>query len=138
MDTVIETNYCTGQLDEDSAGIDSRASTTILRYNKVVGCKGAGVRLGGHKVGHDQYGIACQVGGEICGLFFFNWENSCDVFFSCVSAFLGLSCPGERAVVVGGAGGWCSWSTQNDPHMSFDVFFHCRSGLIADSIMLLV
>eukprot|EP00904_Undaria_pinnatifida_P009226 jgi/Undpi1/5433/HiC_scaffold_2.g00712.m1 len=61
MDTVIETNYCTGQLDEDSAGIDSRASTTIIRYNKVVGCKGAGVRLGGHKVGHDQYGIACQV-----------------------------------------------------------------------------
>ncbi|CAM9734378.1 unnamed protein product, partial [Laminaria digitata] len=61
MDTIIETNYCTGQLDEDSAGIDSRASTTIIRYNKVVGCKGAGVRLGGHKVGPDQYGIACQV-----------------------------------------------------------------------------
>lgn len=63
MDTIIETNYCTGQLDEDSAGIDSRASTTIIRYNKIVGCKGAGVRLGGHKVGPDQYGIACQVGG---------------------------------------------------------------------------
>ena len=63
MDTIIETNYCTGQLDEDSAGIDSRASTTIIRYNKVVGCEGAGVRLGGHKVGSDQYGIACQVGG---------------------------------------------------------------------------
>lgn len=61
MDTIIETNYCTGQMDEDSAGIDSRANTTIIRYNKVVGCKGAGVRLGGHKVGNDQYGIACQV-----------------------------------------------------------------------------
>lgn len=61
MDTVIETNYCTGQMDEDSAGIDSRASGTTIRYNKVVGCKGAGVRLGGHKVGQDQYGIACKV-----------------------------------------------------------------------------
>lgn len=61
MDTVIETNYCTGQMDEDSAGIDSRASGTTIRYNKVVGCKGAGVRLGGHKVGSDQYGIACKV-----------------------------------------------------------------------------
>lgn len=61
MDTVIETNYCTGQLDEDSAGIDSRASSTVIRYNKVVGCKGAGVRLGGHKVGNDQYGTACKV-----------------------------------------------------------------------------
>lgn len=68
MDTIIETNYCTGQMDEDSAGIDSRASTTIIRYNKVVGCKGAGVRLGGHKVGPDQYGIACQVG---CFLFIY-------------------------------------------------------------------
>lgn len=61
MDTVIETNYCTGQLDADSGGIDSRASGTTIRYNKVVGCKGAGVRLGGHKVGNDQYGIACKV-----------------------------------------------------------------------------
>lgn len=61
MDTVIETNYCTGQKDEDSAGIDSRASGTTIRYNKVVGCKGAGVRLGGHKVGNDQYGTACKV-----------------------------------------------------------------------------
>ncbi|CAM9421254.1 unnamed protein product, partial [Ascophyllum nodosum] len=61
VDTIIETNYCTGQLDEDSGGIDSRANDCIIRYNKVVGCKGAGVRLGGHKVGRDQYGINCQV-----------------------------------------------------------------------------
>lgn len=61
VDTVIETNYCTGQLDEDSAGIDSRASSTTIRYNKVVGCKGAGVRLGGHKVGREQYGVNCKV-----------------------------------------------------------------------------
>ncbi|CAN0114622.1 unnamed protein product [Ectocarpus sp. 13 AM-2016] len=61
VDTVIETNYCTGQLDEDSSGIDSRASSTTIRYNKVVGCKGAGVRLGGHKVGREQYGINCKV-----------------------------------------------------------------------------
>lgn len=61
MDTRIETNYCTGQLDEDSAGIDSRASGSVIRYNKVVGCKGAGVRLGGHKIGNDQYGVDCQV-----------------------------------------------------------------------------
>ena len=67
MDTIIETNYCIGQLDEDSAGIDSRASASIIRYNMAVGCKGAGVCLGGHKVCPDQYDIACKVGG----MFFF-------------------------------------------------------------------
>lgn len=62
VDTVIENNYCAGQMDEDSGGIDSRANSTIIRYNKVEGCKGAGIRLGGHKVGNNQFGIACQVG----------------------------------------------------------------------------
>lgn len=61
LDTIIESNYCTGQLDEDSGGIDSRADKTIIRYNKIVGCKGAGVRLGGHKVDDIQYGIHCEV-----------------------------------------------------------------------------
>lgn len=96
MDTVIETNYCTGQLDEDSAGIDSRASSTTIRYNKVVGCKGAGVRLGGHKVGHEQYGVDCKVRarGVFCSLlilflcvrlfFSFYFDCACDDI-SCLS-----------------------------------------------------
>ncbi len=44
---IIENNYCTGQLDPDSAGLDSRGSNNIFRYNQVFGNRGAGVRLGG-------------------------------------------------------------------------------------------
>jgi hypothetical protein len=44
---LIENNYCTGQLDPNSAGFDSRGNDNIFRYNQVFGNKGAGVRLGG-------------------------------------------------------------------------------------------
>lgn len=60
-DTVIETNYCTGQSYKHWAGINSRASSTVIRYNKAVSCKGTGVRLSGHRVGSDRYGTTCKV-----------------------------------------------------------------------------
>lgn len=44
---IIENNYCTGQKDPNSAGLDSRGNDNIFRYNQVFGNKGAGVRLGG-------------------------------------------------------------------------------------------
>lgn len=44
---IIENNYCTGQLDPNSAGLDSRGSNNIFRYNQVFGNRGAGLRLGG-------------------------------------------------------------------------------------------
>ena len=44
---IVENNYCTGQLDPDSAGLDSRGNSNIFRYNQVFGNRGAGVRLGG-------------------------------------------------------------------------------------------
>lgn len=60
-ETIIESNYCTGQKDDDCAGIDTRANVSIIRFNKVEGCKGAGIRLGGNKVQGAQYGVNCQV-----------------------------------------------------------------------------
>lgn len=44
---IIENNYCMGQLDPDSAGLDSRGNNNVFRYNQVFGNRGAGVRLGG-------------------------------------------------------------------------------------------
>ena len=44
---IVENNYCTGQLDPDSGGLDARGNSNIFRYNQVFGNRGAGVRLGG-------------------------------------------------------------------------------------------
>ena len=46
-DNVIERNRCTGQRDEDSAGINARGDANTIRDNEVFGCAGAGVRVGG-------------------------------------------------------------------------------------------
>lgn len=62
MDTVIETNYFTRDSStRATAGIECRASSTVIRYNKVVGGMGMGVDLDGPKFGNDQYGTACKV-----------------------------------------------------------------------------
>gem|GEM_PF-428523 len=61
---LIEHNTCTGQLDPDSAGIGARGSGNIIRYNRIYGNVGAGVRLGGHEVDGIQYGIENQVYGN--------------------------------------------------------------------------
>lgn len=45
--TIVEYNRCTGQLDPNSAGFDSRGNGNIFRYNESYGNMGAGVRLGG-------------------------------------------------------------------------------------------
>lgn len=44
---MIENNSCTGQVDPKSAGLDSRGSQNVFRYNQIFGNQGAGVRLGG-------------------------------------------------------------------------------------------
>lgn len=44
---IIEYNICTGQLDPNSAGFDSRGNGNIFRYNESYDNIGAGVRLGG-------------------------------------------------------------------------------------------
>ncbi|MEZ4731645.1 MAG: extracellular solute-binding protein [Caldilineaceae bacterium] len=61
---LIEYNTCTGQLDPDSAGIGSRGNGNIIRYNRVYGNVGAGVRLGGHEVDDLQYGVQNEVYGN--------------------------------------------------------------------------
>jgi len=61
---LIEHNLCTGQLDPDSAGIGARGSNNIIRYNRLYGNVGAGVRLGGHRVDGIQYGIENEVYGN--------------------------------------------------------------------------
>ena len=57
---VVEYNTCTGQKDAESAGMDSRGSNNIFRYNDVTGSVGAGVRLGGDEdtdgIRNDVYG----------------------------------------------------------------------------------
>lgn len=44
---ISEFNTCTGQLDVESGGMDSRGNHNIFRYNRIFGNKGAGIRLGG-------------------------------------------------------------------------------------------
>ena len=46
----IEYNECTGQQNPDAAGISSRWSGNVIRYNKIYGNVGAGIRVGGHTV----------------------------------------------------------------------------------------
>ncbi len=47
---LVEKNNCTGQKDPNSAGLDSRGSGNIFRYNYVYDSIGAGVRLGGDNI----------------------------------------------------------------------------------------
>ena len=58
--TIVEYNTCTGQKDPESAGLDSRGSENIFRFNTVMGSVGAGIRLGGDTssdgVGNQVYG----------------------------------------------------------------------------------
>lgn len=61
---LIEYNTCTGQLDPHSAGIGARGNRNIIRYNRVYGNVGAGVRLGGHEVDDIQYGVQNEVYGN--------------------------------------------------------------------------
>lgn len=57
---IVEYNECTGQKDQDSAGLDSRGNRNVFRYNTVYGNMGAGIRLGGDDEGdginNDAYG----------------------------------------------------------------------------------
>lgn len=46
-------------------GLDSRADSNIFRYNTCVGNIGAGIRIGGHKIGDKQYGENNEVYGNI-------------------------------------------------------------------------
>lgn len=44
---LVEHNSCTGQLDENAAGISSRGNDNIIRFNHIFGNRGAGIRFGG-------------------------------------------------------------------------------------------
>lgn len=59
-ENIVEHNTCSGQLDPESAGLDSRGSNNIFRYNTVLESLGAGVRLGGDGeedgIDNDVYG----------------------------------------------------------------------------------
>lgn len=48
---IVEYNNCTGQLDPESGGMDSRGGSNTFRFNEIYNNKGAGVRLGGDTVG---------------------------------------------------------------------------------------
>ena len=62
---IVEYNECTGQLDPNSAGLDSRGDNNVFRYNVVYGNVGGGVRLGGHLVNGHQYGVNNDVYGNV-------------------------------------------------------------------------
>lgn len=59
---LVEYNSCTGQLDEDAAGISSRGNDNIVRFNHIWGNRGAGVRFGGDT---EQDGIDNHAYGNI-------------------------------------------------------------------------
>ncbi len=60
-ENIVEYNTCTGQLDAESGGFDSRGDANIFRYNTSTGNLGAGIRLGGHTVNGIIYGKNNQV-----------------------------------------------------------------------------
>lgn len=68
---LVEHNICTGQSDSKSAGLNAQGNQNILRYNRIYGNDGAGVRLGGEGkedgVGNSVYGneIVANEGGGI-------------------------------------------------------------------------
>lgn len=64
-DVLVEYNVCSDQRDENSAGLDSRTDGVIFRYNEVVNCAGAGVRIGGHTIDGKVYGVNNEVYGNI-------------------------------------------------------------------------
>jgi len=70
--TLVEYNTCSEQLDEHSAGLDSRTDDVIFRYNEVFNTAGAGVRIGGHTINGKTYGNKNEVYGNV----FFNTAYS--------------------------------------------------------------
>ena len=64
-DVLVEYNVCSNQLDKNSGGFDSRADYVTFRYNEVSDCAGAGIRIGGHKIGGKTYGENNEVYGNI-------------------------------------------------------------------------
>jgi len=49
INNIVEYNYCTGQKDPESGGLDSRGNNNIFRFNVITNNGGAGIRLGGDK-----------------------------------------------------------------------------------------
>lgn len=64
-DVLVEYNVCSDQRDPNSAGLDSRTDDIIFRYNEVVDCAGAGVRIGGHTIDGHVYGVNNEVYGNV-------------------------------------------------------------------------
>lgn len=64
-DVLVEYNVCSDQRDPNSAGLDSRTDDIIFRYNEVVNCAGAGVRIGGHTIDGHTYGVKNEVYGNV-------------------------------------------------------------------------
>lgn len=64
-DVLVEYNVCSDQRDANSACLDSRTDDIIFRYNEVLNCLGAGVRVGGHTIGGKTYGLNNEVYGNI-------------------------------------------------------------------------
>lgn len=64
-DVLVEYNVCSDQRDPNSACLDSRTDDIIFRYNEVVNCDGAGVRVGGHTIDGKTYGLNNEVYGNI-------------------------------------------------------------------------
>jgi hypothetical protein len=65
---IVEHNTCTGQKDTESAGLGSRGSGNIFRFNTVIGSAGAGVRVGGDAetdgINNDIYGNTLRGNGN--------------------------------------------------------------------------
>ncbi|CAM9171617.1 unnamed protein product [Scytosiphon promiscuus] len=58
---IVEENYCTGQKDPESACLDARGDSNIFRFNTCENNKGAGIRIGGHKIDGHQFGQMNEV-----------------------------------------------------------------------------
>lgn len=94
---LVERNRCTGSLDPEGSGLDSRGNRNTIRYNIVDGVRGKGVRLGGDtadqgidnlvysnvltRTGSQAVGVMRRPQRLICGnTFFANGGGGSNVF----------------------------------------------------------
>lgn len=61
---LIEYNICEEQKDENSGCFGFRGSHNTARYNDITNCEGAGVRVGGDKVGSTTFGMGNHMYGN--------------------------------------------------------------------------
>ncbi|WP_020410200.1 DUF1565 domain-containing protein [Hahella ganghwensis] len=62
---LVEHNICTGQKDPNSGGFNVQGDYNVVRNNISFANNGAGIRVGGHMVNGNQYGVENDIYGNV-------------------------------------------------------------------------